>query len=245
MNELIKITINEQQEQIVSARDLHEFLEIKTKFADWIKNSINDFDFIKDQDFCTLSKNLENGGKSKEYHLKLDMAKELSMLARNEKGKQARKYFIECEKQLYQPKQLSRMDILTIAIESEKEVLKLKAESEKQQKQIITQKPKVDFFNDAMNSQTLIDLNDVAKTLLIKDESGKILGRNLLYQKLRDMAVLNANNKPYQSFINSKHFKLVERSYNHPKTGETILYFKTLLTQKGVTYLHKKFKLTD
>ena len=111
-----------------------------------------------------------------------------------------------------------------------------------QQEQIITQKPKVDFFNDAMNSQTLIDLNDVAKTLLIKDESGEILGRNLLYQKLRDMVVLDANNKPYQSFINSKHFKLVERSYNHP---ETILYSKTLLTQKGVTYLHKKSKLTD
>ncbi len=248
MKELIKITENENQEKIVSARDLHEFLESKDRFSKWFDRML-DYGFIKDQDFTSVGKfTLVNNGAKREiqdYHLKMDMAKELSMLARNEKGKEARKYFIACEKKLYQPQQLSRMDILEIAMESEKEVLKLKIETEKQQKLLTTQKPKVAFFDDAMDSQTLIDLNDVAKTLLIKDENGKLLGRNLLYQKLREMGVLNSNNKPYQSFIASNHFRLVERSYTHPKTGETVLYFKTLLTQKGVTYLHKKFKLTE
>lgn len=102
-NELIPLStsaIGGQQIQTVNARELHAFLEVKSKYADWIKNRITDFGFSENQDFCTVSKILENGGKSKEYHISLDMAKELSMVERNEKGKQARQYFIRCEKLL-------------------------------------------------------------------------------------------------------------------------------------------------
>lgn len=237
---MIKVTTNENQEQIVNARDLHEFLESKERFSKWFERML-DYGFTVDEDFTTYQNvHPQNKQVIEDYHLKMDMAKELSMLARNEKGKQARKYFIECEKKLKQPQQLSRMDILKIALEAEKEVQELKLLTDTQKKQLSSQKPKVDFFNDAMSSETLIDMNDIAKTLLIK-ENGKILGRNLLYQKLREMELLNYNNKPYQKYINSGLFKLVEKSYNHPKTGESILYFKTLLTQKGVTFLHKRF----
>ena len=242
MNELIKVTINDANQQFIKGRDLHEFLQSKQDFTTWIKNRIEKYSFVPGQDF-TLHKIMEGKNWKHDYILNIDVAKELAMIEGTERGKQARQYFIECEKRLKQPKRLSRMEILKIAMEAEKEVLLLKEKNEKQEKKLLSQKPKVDFFNDAMNSQTLIDLNDVAKTLLIKDESGKILGRNLLYQKLRDLGILNANNKPYQNYVNSKYFKLVEKSYIHPKTGESILYFKTLLTQKGVTYLHKKLKL--
>jgi len=243
MKELIRITENENQEKIVSARDLYEFLEIPERFSRWF-NRKSGYGFVENEDYTAVPNvHPQNKQELQDYHLKMDMAKELSMLTKSKKGKEARRYFIACEKKLYQPQQLSRMDILKIAMESEKEVLKLKIETEKQQKLLTTQKPKVAFFDDAMDSQTLLDLNDVAKALLIKDKNGKLLGRNLLYQKLRDMGILNSNNKPYQSFIASNHFRLVERSYTHPKTGESVLYFKTLLTQKGIIYLHKKFKL--
>ena len=95
--ELIKVT-EQNGEQLVSARDLHEFLEVKSKFADWIKNRIEKYGFEENQDFVTISKNLENGGREIDYILKLDMGKELSMVEGNEKGSQARKYFIACEK---------------------------------------------------------------------------------------------------------------------------------------------------
>ena len=85
MQELINISANENDEQLVNARELYEFLEIKTRFNGWIRNGIKDFDFIEGQDFEGFSKNLEKGRPTKEYALKLDMAKELSMLARNEK----------------------------------------------------------------------------------------------------------------------------------------------------------------
>ena len=105
MNELIKLqlqTINGNAVETVSARELHGFLGVSSKFADWIKNRISEYDFVESQDFLTVSKNLENGGRSIEYYITLDMAKELSMVERNEKGRQARRYFIECEKQLHE-----------------------------------------------------------------------------------------------------------------------------------------------
>lgn len=80
MNELIKITQNEKGESAVSARGLHEFLGVQSKFADWIKNRISKYEFVENQDFVTLSKNLENGGKETDYIVSLDMAKELAMV---------------------------------------------------------------------------------------------------------------------------------------------------------------------
>lgn len=100
MMELIKIDITNGK-QTVNARDLHSFLEIKTKFIDWVKRRIEEYNFEKSNDFIILLKNGKNTGRpSEEYHISIDMAKELSMVERNEKGRQARQYFIECENEL-------------------------------------------------------------------------------------------------------------------------------------------------
>ncbi|WP_162505820.1 antA/AntB antirepressor family protein [Candidatus Arsenophonus triatominarum] len=105
MQNLINIetkNINGGLIQTVNARDLHAFLEIKSRFNDWIKNRIREYNFIENLDFITLTKNLVGGGSRVDYHISLDMAKELSMVERNEKGKQARQYFIECERRILQ-----------------------------------------------------------------------------------------------------------------------------------------------
>ena len=116
MDELVKLqpqTINGNAVETVSARELHSFLESKQEFANWIKNRISEYDFIENQDFLiTLSKTPNGGRPSQEYYITLDMAKELSMVERNEKGREARKYFIECEKQLMQPKQMTPMEMV-------------------------------------------------------------------------------------------------------------------------------------
>ncbi|WP_413154857.1 antA/AntB antirepressor family protein [Bartonella sp. cb54] len=92
--------IGQETVQAIDARELHTFLEVTSKFSDWIKNRIKEYNFQKNQDFIAFSKILENGGRAIEYHITLDMAKELSMVERNEKGRQARRYFIEYEKKL-------------------------------------------------------------------------------------------------------------------------------------------------
>ncbi|MBF0320691.1 MAG: antA/AntB antirepressor family protein [Nitrospirae bacterium] len=96
-------TIQNEVVQSVNARDLHVFLESKQDFSDWIKNRIDEYGFIEGNEFSiNLGKtsNRKGGRPSKEYTLTLDMAKELAMVERNAKGKQARRYFIECEKKL-------------------------------------------------------------------------------------------------------------------------------------------------
>ena len=99
MTELIKITTNEEGAQVVSARELHKFLESKQDFSTWIKARIDKYSFVSEVDF-TLHKFMEGKVWKHEYLLTLDMAKELSMIERSDKGKQARLYFIECEKKL-------------------------------------------------------------------------------------------------------------------------------------------------
>ncbi|MCO7332655.1 antA/AntB antirepressor family protein [Riemerella anatipestifer] len=111
MNELIKIT-EQNGKQAVSARELHSFLEIKDKFADWIKRMF-EYGFIENIDYQILSdfsEKIGRGRPSVDYALTLDCAKEISMLQRSEKGKQARQYFIECEKRLKKP--LSQVEIV-------------------------------------------------------------------------------------------------------------------------------------
>ena len=102
MKPLIK-TIEHNGNTSVSARELHLFLEVKSHFKDWIKRRIDDYGFIENQDFevsLIFEQNTKGGRPTKEYILSMDMAKELSMLERSDKGKQARIYFIECEKRL-------------------------------------------------------------------------------------------------------------------------------------------------
>ncbi len=98
-----------EMQLLVNARDLHTFLEVGRDFSNWIKARIFDYDFVENEDYIIAqnlsSPNLANTKARQQviidYHLTLDMAKELSMVERNAKGKQARQYFIACEKRLY------------------------------------------------------------------------------------------------------------------------------------------------
>ena len=116
MKELIEIRINEEGENCVSARELHEKLEIKTKFTDWIKR-ILEYGFEENIDFITFWSEPKNGNAVKylgspqkmsakgyeiNYLISIDMGKEICMIQRTELGRQFRKYFIEAEKKLIQ-----------------------------------------------------------------------------------------------------------------------------------------------
>ena len=116
VNELIKITTNEEGKQLVSARELHEFLGLQKRFSAWIEQYIkedNEYMFINGEDFTSvLSSTVVNNGANRElqdYAITISMAKEISMVTKNEKGKEARKYFIKMEKKAKNPySQLSK-----------------------------------------------------------------------------------------------------------------------------------------
>lgn len=106
MQELIPLqlqTIDGNAVETVSARELHSFLESRQDFSTWIKNRIERYEFVENQDFTKLHKKMElskTGQTAIEYFVTVGMAKELAMVENNDKGSQARKYFIECEKRL-------------------------------------------------------------------------------------------------------------------------------------------------
>jgi phage anti-repressor protein len=93
--------------RMVSARELHGFLGVQTRFNDWIERRIEEYEFVENQDYtCLTQKRVtqttqgrKGAAVQKEYHLTLSMAKELAMLENNDKGKAARRYFIACEKE--------------------------------------------------------------------------------------------------------------------------------------------------
>ncbi|BDR73377.1 antirepressor [Clostridium tetani] len=101
--ELIPVYENVDGNKLVNARELHEWLGNKDNFTTWIGDRIKQYGFIENVDYTSFlenSKKPQGGRPSKEYVITLNMAKELSMIERTEKGKQARKYFIKCEEKL-------------------------------------------------------------------------------------------------------------------------------------------------
>lgn len=153
INELIPIQENNGQ-RAVNARDLHAFLQVGKDFSNWIKGRVDKYDFVEGKDFEVLyfdyRGNLlnirhaklgdsENNQVSKiEYALSISMAKELSMLENNERGKQARKYFIACEEQVTK-RELSRKELLLMALQAEEEKERLEIEN-RQKQQLLEQK---------------------------------------------------------------------------------------------------------
>ena len=123
--ELIKI-IEREGIQLVSGRELHEFLEIGTKYKDWFRRMV-EYGFEEEIDFIRVAQkratnNLKNPVTTVIDHaISIDMAKEISMIQRTEKGKIARQYFINCEKKLKEVKKLSPMELMELQFKALKE----------------------------------------------------------------------------------------------------------------------------
>lgn len=233
-NELIPISDNNGK-RAVNARDLHSFLESKRDFSTWIKDRIKSYDFIEGVDFQSFTEIVEReigATKRIEYALSISMAKELSMIENNERGRQARKYFIACEENKHE---LSRKELALMVIQAEEEKERLALENKKQQKQIEKLQPKADFADKAFAMEGKCDIGQAAKIL------GLPFGRNSLFKKLREAGVFFANrNEPKQKYIDAGYFEMKEKPIpreNHP--GFVVMV--VLCTQKGLAYTNHLF----
>lgn len=166
MTELIKVTYDNDR-PVVSARELHDFLEVKTAYKDWFPRMC-EYGFTEGQDFNPL-KNEQvqiEGGRAVTRHildaaLTIDMAKELCMIQRSEKGKQARQYFIQLEKDWNSPEKVMAR-ALDIA---HRELNTLKAANAELTVQNTIMAPKADYFDELVDRNLLTSFRDTAKQL--------------------------------------------------------------------------------
>ena len=232
--ELIKTRFNKNNEMKISGRELHAFLNIKSKYLDWF-NAMLGYGFVVDLDFELVSekketKNPKNPFTTYTDHLmSIDMAKELSMIQRNERGKQARQYFLEIERRWNSPEMVMKR-----ALEyANEQVIKLESRIEEQ-------KPKVLLAESIENSDSLILVGELAKILR---QNGVDIGQNRLFERLRDMGYLvkggTQKNIPTQRSVDLGLFRIVHGTRS---SSDGITLTKTTkVTGKGQKYFVNKF----
>lgn len=229
MNQLVTIKINDKQEPVMSGRELHEFLEVETSYAKWFLR-MTEYGFDENTDFEVTDNFVpnSNGGKQTQidHMIKLDMAKEIAMIQRTEKGKQARQYFLAIEKEWNSPEK-----VMARALKfANTKLLSLETRIEQD-------KPKV-LFADAVNtSHTSILVGELAKLIKQNDVA---IGQNRLFQWLRDNGYLLNSNMPSQYSMERKWFEVKERTINNPD-GSVRITKTTLVTGKGQVYFVNKF----
>jgi phage antirepressor YoqD-like protein len=113
------------------------------------------------------------------------------------------------------------------------EAERLRIENERQREQLAIEAPKVDFYNAVTGSKDTIDIGEAAKVMAIKG-----IGRNKLFELLRDKGILMQNNQPYQKYIDAGYFRTIESSYTTPD-GMTHVNIKTVVYQRGLDYIRK------
>lgn len=161
-NELVPVYETSTGEKVVYGTELHAVLGVKSKFADWVKNRLNDCEAAENEDFESFSKILEKGGRPQtEYLIKLDTAKEMAMLERNEKGKQVRRYFIAIEKK-YKECSISTSD-LSPELQMFGRLYEVVARQELQQKEQEAKLNQLDNKIDSIKEVVALNPNDWRK----------------------------------------------------------------------------------
>lgn len=234
MNELIPINY-ESDRPTVSAMGLHDFLEVGTKFQDWFPR-MTEYGFAEGTDFNPLkieqvsSQKRERTYSATDYQLTVAMAKEISMIQRNEKGKEARTYFIKVEEAWNTPE-----SVMSRALRmADQRIHHLAA--------IVDQdKPKVLFANSVAGSHTSILIRDLSKLL---NQNGIDIGEKRLFEWLRNHHYLISKfgrdfNSPSQKSMDLGLMEIKESTVS--RTAGTETKKTPLITGKGQQYFINKF----
>ena len=240
MNEVIKVN---SEAMTVSARDLHDALEVKTAFKDWFPrmceygfNEGADFNMLKNER-VQFEGNREVKRELTDYQISIDMAKEICMIQRTEKGKEVRRYFIDLEKAWNTPEQVMAraLKIADRSIKQLKEQNKALAADNEQMK------PKALFADAVASADTSILIGDLAK--LIR-QNGIEIGQKRLFAWMRDNGYLmkggSAYNMPTQKSMELGIFEVKERTIQNPD-GSARITRTTKVTGKGQQYFVNRF----
>ena len=226
------VTLNENQEPIVSGRRLHKELGVQTEYKKWF-GRMAEYGFTEGDDFVRVTQKWDTPGGIQnvtDHALKLDMAKEIAMIQRTEKGKEVRQYFIQVERDYNSPEKImaralnianTRLSILETTVEK--------------------MKPKALFADAVAASKTSILVGELAKILR---QNNVEIGQNRLYEYLRSNGYLHrggsSRNLPTQRSMEMGLFEIKETTHTNPD-GTVLITKTTKVTGKGQQYFINKF----
>lgn len=226
------VTLNENQEPIVSGRTLHKELGVQTEYKKWF-GRMAEYGFTEGDDFVRVTQKWDTPGGIQnvtDHALKLDMAKEIAMIQRTEKGKQVRQYFIQVERDYNSPEKImaralnianTRLSLLETTVEQ--------------------MKPKALFADAVAASKTSILIGELAKIIT---QNGYNIGQNRLFGWLRDRGYLHrggsSRNLPTQRYMEMGLFEIKETTHTNPD-GTVLITKTTKVTGKGQQYFINKF----
>jgi anti-repressor protein len=224
INDVIKVSINDKQEQIVSARDLHRQLGINKRFTDWFKYQAEKLCLNEGNGFIPiLGETSDIGGRpSIDYQITLEIAKHLSMISGGERAYRIRQYFIEVENVWNSPEQIMAR---ALKLSNKKiDEYKVRLEGVEQfQKQIAA-------------SQNSLLVREVAK---LASSKGMQIGEHRLWQKLRGWGlIIQGKTEPYQRYIDRGYFEVTE-GIRESSSG-ILTFWTTRVTGRGQIYIIKR-----
>lgn len=178
MNELIKVDYSGEK-PAVSARELHEFLDVGSDYSHWFKRMC-EYGFTEGQDFSSFLTESTGGRPAQDAALSIDMAKEICMLQRNEKGKIARQYFLQLERDWNSPEKVMAR-ALQIA---DRKIKELEISNSALSTSLEIARPKAEYFDQLVERGTLLSLRESAKELGIPPKKfvEELLARKYLYR---------------------------------------------------------------
>lgn len=233
MNELIPTSQNDSGEITISGRDLHYFLEVRTAYKDWFPRMVA-YGFVEGSDYVEIFEKVDAQNRARTYEqvnhqIKLDMAKEIAMIQRSERGKEARQYFLQLEKLWNSPEMVIKraMDF------QQQKIVQLEAKVKADEKKV--------FLAEAIQvSENAILIKDLATVLCQK---GLDIGQNRLFEMLREKGYLLSSqaywNKPSQKAMQLKLFEVTTRLHTS-NDGSTYVKYTPKVTGKGQMYFINK-----
>lgn len=234
LSNLIPISYDNPERPTVSGRELHEFLQVKTAYKDWFPRMV-EYGFTEGEDFCSILSESTGGRPSTDHQLTIPMAKELCMIQRNERGKQARQYFLAVEAQWNSPEAVMRRAVLIAQRQNDQ----LKAANRQLLAENNDLKPDAEYARAVCAGKNCRTTTTLAKDYgLSAEKLNSILhGLKIQYKTSDGQWVLYAKycGKGYTKNRKSTPFQ-------HKSTGEWDTKNTTVWTEAGQRFIYEQLK---
>ena len=232
MNELINVTLNENHEPVISARQLHTALGVTDRFSRWFERMLA-YGFEENSDYvgCEIFHDLARK-KVKDYIIKLDMAKEIAMLQRNEKSKEVRKYFIQVEKDFNSPEKIMARALLM----ADKKIKLLESQNENLLIELEEANKNADYLDLILQTKDSLTITQIAQDYGISARK-----MNQLLKQERIQRIVNGQWVLYAKYLGKGYIS--SRTFDYEgKDGKIHSNVTTVWTQLGRRFLYDKLK---